>query len=103
LPGAPVVLGGQRVGAQGEAFEAGVDLRVEVERGLVQVGADEDHRAAQLAELGVEVLQEVEHVAAVLVGHVEEVAVVDEEQPHPVLPERVDDPVVVTRTRPSLG
>jgi hypothetical protein len=33
----------------------------------MQVGTDEDHRAAQLAELSVEVLQEVEHVAAVLV------------------------------------
>jgi hypothetical protein len=39
----------------------------------VQVGSDEDHRAAEFAQLGVEVLEEVEHVAGVLVGHVEEV------------------------------
>ena len=56
LPVPLVVLGGQGVRGQGDAFQASVDLRVEVERGLVQVGADEDHRPVELSELGVEVL-----------------------------------------------
>ena len=79
LPGA-AFFGSQRVGAEGETFEPGVDLGVEVEGDSCRWRRP-GSSCRQLAELGVEVLEEVEHVPAVLVGHVEEVAVVDDEQP----------------------